>query len=91
MANITIKDIKALEAKAFIPKDSHPDNDETVIWAVDSSLISREKFEINGLVIDPAVDMLCIGSDEMKPNLDRGAWTVTREVFADTYVLLDKE
>lgn len=75
----------------YVDIQTHPDIAErrkSVIWAVDSSLISREPFEINGLLINPAVDMLCMGGDENEPNLDWGAWPVKREIFADTYELL---
>ena len=78
----------------YVDIQTHPDHDErrkSVIWVVDASLVSREPFEINGLVIDPAVDMLCMGGDENEPNLDWGVWPVKREIFADTYELLNNE
>ncbi len=78
----------------YVDIQTHPDPDErrkSVTWAVDSSLISREPFEIDGVVIEPSVDMLCMGGDKNEPNLDEGVWPVKREIFADTYELLDQE
>ena len=57
-----------------------------ITWALDPVLVSsKDPFQVNGLTIDPAVDMLCMAGDEDGPNLEWGCWPVKREIFADTY------
>ena len=69
-----------------------PDEGErskNITWAMNPHLISDEPFEINGLVIDPSVDMLCMGGDANSPTTEWGFWPVKVDIFKDTYELLN--
>lgn len=72
----------------YVSIQTNPDREvrkKNMVWAIPAELISEEKFMIGGLVIDPELDMLCMGGDETGPNLDWGAWPVKKDIFADTY------
>ena len=57
---------------------------------IPAELVSDVPFTVGRLVIDPKVDVLCMGGDESGPNLDWGAWPVKRDIFFDTYECLKK-
>ena len=67
---------------------TNPDREErkkNIIWMIPAELVSEETFMVGKLVIDPKVDVLCMGGDETGPNLDWGAWPVKKDIFANTY------
>lgn len=77
-----------LPSDEWVPIQTNPDENErrkNITWMIDASLISDQPFEVNGLIIDPTVDVLCMGGDETAPNLDWGCWPVKKDIFADTY------
>lgn len=61
---------------------------KSVTWMVPPLFVAKSSFEINGLIINPSMDLLCCGGDETAPNLDWGCWPVKIEVFSDTYAPL---
>lgn len=72
----------------WVSIQTNPDEEErrkNITWMVDASIISDQPFVVNGLVINPAVDVLCMSGDETAPNLDWGCWPVKKDIFADTY------
>lgn len=67
---------------------TNPDREErkkNVTWMMPAELVSDLPFKVDGLVIDPKVDVLCMGGDESGPALDWGAWPVKKDIFADIY------
>ena len=91
LANGEVIDPENLPSGTWIDIQTNPDAGErrkSVTWAMDASLVSEEPFEVKGLIIDPAVDVLCMGGDENEPTLEWGVWPVKKEIFADTYEVL---
>lgn len=61
---------------------------KNITWAVDAVIVSDDKFEIDGLTFDPAVDILCMGGNETAPNPEWGCWQVKKSIFVNTYETL---
>ena len=75
----------------WVDIQTHPDREvrrKSITWMLPAELVSEAPFEIGGLTIDPAVDVLCMGGDENAPNLDWGCWPVKKDIFKETYELL---
>ena len=80
-----------LACDAWIDIQTNPDREvrkNSITWAIPAELVSDVPFKVGDLIIDPAVDMLCMGGDETGPNLDWGCWPVKKDIFADTYETL---
>lgn len=80
-----------LPCDEWISIQTHPDRDvrkKSITWMIPAEDISTTPFEVSGLIINPAVDVLCMGGDETGPNLDWGCWPVKKDIFGDTYEAL---
>lgn len=81
-------DSEKIPVDQWITIQTHPEREKrrgSITWAVDASLVSTEPFKVGKLTIDPAVDMLCMGGDEIHPNPEGGCWPVKKDIFQDTY------
>ena len=65
--------------------ESRIERENSVTWAIDAELVTDIPFKIGELTINPAVDMLCCGDENGKPNLEWGCWPVKKIIFVDTY------
>ena len=85
-------DPEAIPEDVWVKIQTNPDREirrkNSLTWAIPAELVSEQPFEIDGLIIDPAVDMICMGGDENAPTLEWGVWPVKKDIFADTYELL---
>ena len=85
-------DPESLPSDTWIIIQTNPDQSErrkSITWAIDPKEISDEIFEVEGgLMINPEIDMLCMGGDEEAPTLEWGCWPVKVNIFIDTYELV---